>query len=61
MNYNYSWLVDEDKLNFPWPDLAKKLAMKPSTIDKQDNHMCARHLMEVRRVHLEKNLGLNWH
>jgi hypothetical protein len=61
MNYNVSWVVDEDTLRFDWPELAKKLRLKPTDINKQGNHMCARHLMEVRRVHLEKNLGLHWH
>jgi hypothetical protein len=48
MNYFDTWLVDS----------AAKLI--PGTVRKQGNDMCGRHLMEVRRVHLEKNLGLNW-
>ena len=61
MNYNVSWLADEELLHrFNWPDLAKQLRLKPGTLAKTGTHMCARHLMEVRRVHLERNLGLNW-
>ncbi len=28
--------------------------------NRQGDHMCGRHLMEVRRVHLERNAGLRW-
>ncbi|MBL9032361.1 MAG: hypothetical protein JNM80_11740 [Phycisphaerae bacterium] len=48
MNYFSTWLLDS--ANRPIP----------GTTDKQGNHMCGRHLMEIRRVHLDKNLGLNW-
>jgi len=48
MNYDNTWLVDDHN------------HLIPSTMGKQDNEMCGRHMMEVRRVHLEKNLGLNW-
>ena len=49
MNYPTTWLLDAShNLLF-------------GTAGKQGNDMCGRHLMEVRRVHLEKNLGLGWH
>ena len=51
MNYFDTWLVDA----------AFKLL--PNTVGKQGNDMCGRHLMEVRRVHLERNTalkGLGW-
>ncbi|MFN0131016.1 MAG: hypothetical protein ACKVW3_00535 [Phycisphaerales bacterium] len=48
MNYFSTWLLDS--ANKPIP----------GTVNKQGDHMCGRHLMEIRRVHLDKNLGLNW-
>jgi hypothetical protein len=48
MNYFDTWLINAGG------DLI------PGTVRKQGNDMCGRHLMEVRRVRLERNLGLNW-
>ena len=48
MNYFDTWLLDP----------AQNLV--PGTVRKNGNDMCGRHLMEVRRVHLDKNPGLNW-
>jgi hypothetical protein len=48
MNYFNTWLLDSSK------------NLVPGTVGKQGDEMCGRHLMEVRRVHLEKNLGLRW-
>ena len=48
MNYGSTWLIDA----------ADHLI--PKTNGKMGNHMCARHFMEVRRVHIERNKGLNW-
>jgi hypothetical protein len=48
MNYWDTWLIDSASHLIPGSD------------DKQGAHMCGRHLMEVRRVHLERNRGLNW-
>jgi hypothetical protein len=48
MNYDTTWLIDA----------ADHLIPKSS--HKMGNHMCARHFMEVRRVHIERNKGLNW-
>ena len=48
MNYDTTWLLDAlDNLI-------------PNTAGKNGNDMCARHFMEVRRVHIEKNKGLRW-
>lgn len=48
MNYFNTWLVDP----------ANSFKLLPNTIGKGGNHMCGRHLMEVRRVHLERNTAL---
>lgn len=48
MNYFNTWLINESFLPIP------------GTLGKQGDDMCGRHLMEVRRVHLERNKGLNW-
>ena len=48
MNYSPNWMVDGSD------------ALMPGTNRKLDKHLCGRHLMEVRRVHLEINPGLNW-
>lgn len=48
MNYFDTWLLDP----------AQKVI--PGTVRRNGNDMCGRHLMEVRRVHLDKNPGLNW-
>ena len=48
MNWGSNWLLDASE------------NMVPETANKMSNEMCARHFMEVRRVHLEKNKGLNW-
>jgi hypothetical protein len=48
MNYSLTWLVDP--LRNPIP----------GTAGKTGRDMCGRHAMEVRRVHLHKNKGLNW-
>jgi hypothetical protein len=48
MNYFNTWLLDDSK------------NLVPDTMGKQGDDLCGRHLMEVRRVHLEKNLGLRW-
>jgi hypothetical protein len=48
MNYFDTWLLDS------------AFHPVPNTVRKNGNDMCARHLMEVRRVHLERNPGLHW-
>jgi hypothetical protein len=48
MNYFNTWLLDATN------------HIVPETVNLMSSDMCGRHLMEVRRVHLEKNLGLNW-
>jgi hypothetical protein len=48
MNYFNTWLVGP----------APAFHLLPNTIGKQGNDMCGRHLMEVRRVHLERNTAL---
>lgn len=48
MNYFNTWLIDTSN------------NLIPGTVGNQHNDMCARHLMEVRRVHLDRNPGLNW-
>lgn len=48
MNYRPNWMLT------PTRDL------EPGTSDKVGNDMCGRHLMEVRKVHLEDNKGLGW-
>jgi len=48
MNYFDTWLVDaRQHLQF-------------DTVGKEGPHICGRHLMEVRRVHLDRNVGLWW-
>jgi hypothetical protein len=48
MNYSDTWLVDANQhLQF-------------DTVGKEGDHVCGRHLMEVRRVHLDRNVGLWW-
>jgi hypothetical protein len=48
MNYPDTWLVDAHQhLLF-------------DTVGNEGDHMCGRHLMEVRRVHLDRNVGLWW-
>jgi hypothetical protein len=49
MNYFNTWLINTTNNR-----------LIPGTVGNQDNNMCGRHLMEVRRVHLEDNPGLNW-
>lgn len=48
MNYPEHWMVDADR------------HLLPGTAGKQHNDTCARHLKEIRRVHLEDNPGLGW-
>ena len=48
MNYFNTWVADGSH------------HLIPGTMGKVGADVCGRHLMEVRRVHLEKNLGLNW-
>jgi hypothetical protein len=48
MNYFDTWLDD--------PTAGFKLL--PNTVGKKSNDLCGRHLMEVRRVHLERNKAL---
>jgi hypothetical protein len=48
MNYFLTWLVDSSRNPIPGSE------------DIGGKDMCGRHAMEVRRVHLEKNKGLNW-
>ena len=48
MNYFNTWLLDA---------AGKPI---PGSAGNQGDDMCGRHLMEVRRVHLERNAGLNW-
>jgi hypothetical protein len=48
MNYDTTWLLDASE------------NLIPNSAGKMGNDMCARHFMEVRRVHIEKNKGLNW-
>lgn len=48
MNYFNTWLLDGVNNAIP------------GSVNQQGNDMCGRHLMEVRRVHLERNRGLNW-
>ncbi|MBC8167407.1 MAG: hypothetical protein H7Y20_16250 [Bryobacteraceae bacterium] len=48
MNYFNTWLLDASK------------NLLPGTVGNQGNDMCGRHLMEVRRVHLERNPGFGW-
>jgi hypothetical protein len=48
MNYFNTWILDAAK------------HPTPNTVGKLGDDMCGRHLMEVRRVHLDKNLGLKW-
>jgi hypothetical protein len=48
MNYFDTWMIG-------FPPAFKLLE---NTVGKKGNHMCGRHLMEVRRVHLERNKAL---
>jgi hypothetical protein len=48
MNYSLTWLVDSSRNPIP------------GSAGKTDKDMCGRHAMEVRRVHLHRNKGLNW-
>ena len=48
MNYFNTWLVGP----------APTFQLLPSTVRKEGNDMCGRHLMEIRRVHLERNTAL---
>jgi hypothetical protein len=48
MNYFDTWLLDSSK------------NLLPGTVGNQGDDMCGRHLMEVRRVHLERNPGFGW-
>jgi len=55
MNYYNTWLVGPGPAFHALPD----------TVRKQGNDLCGRHLMEVRRVHLQNNralksLGVGW-
>ena len=45
MNYWDTWLVGP----------APAFKVLPNTVGKENNDMCGRHLMEIRRVHLERN------
>jgi hypothetical protein len=47
MNYDDTWLVDPSNHLIPGAE-------------RNGVYMCGRHLMEVRRVHLERNAGLRW-
>ncbi|MBK8258710.1 MAG: hypothetical protein IPK82_39390 [Polyangiaceae bacterium] len=46
MNYSPNWMLDASR------------QLIPGSSDHIGNNMCGRHLKEVRRVHLEDNLGL---
>jgi len=48
MNYFNTWMLDKTNKAIP------------GSVDKMGNDMCGRHLMEIRRVHLERNKGLHW-
>jgi hypothetical protein len=48
MNYDVTWLVG------PPPDFK----LLENTVGQTGNELCGRHLMEVRRVHLERNKAL---
>jgi hypothetical protein len=48
MNYWSTWLVNASNRLIPGFDR------------RQGDYMCGRHLMEVRRVHIERNAGLRW-
>lgn len=50
MNYFSHWLLV--------PGSTQQL--DPFTEDKMGMGLCGRHLMEIRRVHLKRNRGLNW-
>jgi hypothetical protein len=47
MNYFDTWLVTGG-------------ALQPNTVNQLGDTMCARHLMEVRRTHLDRNPALHW-
>ena len=53
MNYDNTWLIDPATVSAT-PTLV------PGFDDRMGDDVCGRHLMEVRRVHLERNLGLKW-
>ena len=48
MNYSPNWMLNAD------------LLLIAGTSRRVGNDMCGRHLKEVRRVHLEENMGLRW-
>lgn len=48
MNYTRHWMTDEQH------------EVIPGTKDKTGAPLCGRHIKEIRRVHLEDNLGLGW-
>lgn len=50
MNYSNHWLLVPGRHD----------QMQPQTANKRGPRLCARHAMEIRRVHLERNKGLRW-
>lgn len=50
MNYWSHWLLRPGHTD----------QLQPLTNDKMDERLCGRHAMEIRRVHLEDNDGLDW-
>ena len=53
MNYDDTWLIDPKTVS-------SNPTLIPDFLDRMDDNVCGRHLMEVRRVHLERNKGLRW-
>ena len=53
MNYFNTWLIDRSSL----AGTSKLIA---GFENRMSDDVCGRHLMEVRRVHLERNKGLKW-
>ena len=53
MNYDNTWLIDPKTV-------AANPTLIPDLNNRMDDNVCGRHLMEVRRVHLELNKGLRW-
>ena len=53
MNYDNTWLIDPKTV-------AANPTLVPGFEGLMDDNVCGRHLMEVRRVHLELNKGLRW-
>lgn len=53
MNYFNTWLIDRATVK-----AAPALVL--GSVDNMGDDVCGRHLMEVRRVHLERNVALRW-